>query len=341
MIETIKNIITDNNFLGAILTSLSFITLAFILRHKNIINNSAKEFLSFLVLKIALPAMAFSAFMTDFDSDSFKKNFLVFLISLLLYIVFLIVCRLLLFKVDKSKRSVIAILMVVGQLTFFAVPVLKTIYSDVSSLVMIPANMMTLAFRIILYIYCYFTISRLKFTKKEFKTTLKNVFLNPVMIAMLLGLIIWLTQGFMPKVGNNPIFRIDLTLPFVYTVITTAEKLTTPLAMMVIGCILGEANITSALKDKLAWIISVVKTLIIPIAALLIIMLLQKTGLTSFSEYDIVVIVMGFGAPLSAVVSTYCSKFNNEMELASRVCFISTIICIITYPLLFVIIKLF
>ncbi len=344
MLKIIGDILTDPNFIGAILISLVFISLGFILRHKNIINTDSKNFLTFLVLKFALPAMAFAAFMADFDTESFKENIMVFVISLALHIIFILIGQLILIKLPKDKRSIFSIFLVVGQLTFFAIPVLTTIYNDNYSEVMIPANMMTLAFRLILYIYCYFTISRLKFTKKEFKSSMKNIFLNPVMIGMFLGLFIWLTQGFMPKVmidGEKFSFlRIDKTLPSIYMVITTASKLTTPLAMIIIGTILGEAHIKEALTDKVSWVIAIAKTLIFPLVALLIIMLLQAIHFIHFNNYDVTVIVIGFGAPLSAVVSTYCSTFDNEMERASRICFISTILCIVTYPLLFVFVHL-
>ena len=82
MIKIIMDILTDENFVGAIFTSLSFIFVGFILRRKNIINNNGKEFLTIIVLKIALPAMAFSAFMTEFNSAHFIDNFLDFIIIL-------------------------------------------------------------------------------------------------------------------------------------------------------------------------------------------------------------------------------------------------------------------
>lgn len=342
MFKQIIDILTNESFIGAILISLSFIIIGFILRKKEIINGSGKSFLTFLVLKISLPAMALVAFMNDFDSLRFKENILVFIVSLLLYIIFIAVCQLCLFKQDKNKRKVVAILMVVGQLTFFALPILKTIYD---AKVLISVNMMTLAFRIILYIYCYLTISKLKWSKTEMKKTLKNVFLNPVMIAMAIGMIIWFTQNisFLQVSINNShysIFRIDQTLPSVYTVFKTASDLNTPLAMLIIGCILGEANISYAFKDKMAWLISLFKTLIIPLLALGIVILLQSIKIIHFNQYDLAVIVLGFGAPLSAVVSTYCSKYDNEAELGSRVCFLSTIMCLLTYPLLFVVMNL-
>ena len=40
MIKIIMDILTDENFVGAIFTSLSFIFVGFILRRKNIINNN-------------------------------------------------------------------------------------------------------------------------------------------------------------------------------------------------------------------------------------------------------------------------------------------------------------
>lgn len=199
MIKIIMDILTDENFVGAIFTSLSFIFVGFILRRKNIINNNGKEFLTIIVLKIALPAMAFSAFMTEFNSAHFIDNFLVFIISLLFYIIFIMMGHLVLFKIDQSKRIVISIFMAVGQLTFFSIPVLKTIYSDSYSKIMIPANMMTLSFRLILYIYCYFAISKLKFNKEKIKFTLKSIFLNPIMISMAIGLFIWVTQELCQK----------------------------------------------------------------------------------------------------------------------------------------------
>lgn len=343
MIKIIMDILTDENFVGAIFTSLSFIFVGFILRRKNIINNNGKEFLTIIVLKIALPAMAFSAFMTEFNSAHFIDNFLVFIISLLFYIIFIMMGHLVLFKIDQSKRIVISIFMAVGQLTFFSIPVLKTIYSDSYSKIMIPANMMTLSFRLILYIYCYFAISKLKFNKEKIKFTLKSIFLNPIMISMAIGLFIWVTQEIMPKANIDDeyfsIFRIDKTLPGIYMIISTAEKLTTPLAMMIIGCILGEAHIKEAFKDKYSWLIAIARTIIIPIMTLLFLVVLQMVNIINFDEYTIMIMVIGFGAPLSAVVSTYCSKFNNEMELSSRVCFLSTLLSILTFPILFIIVK--
>lgn len=342
MLEIIKSILTDANFIGAIISSLGFIFLGFLLRNKNIITTEGKKVLTFIVLKVALPAMAFSSFMTDFNVDSFNDNLQIFILSLILYIVLLAIGHLIFVKKGKDK-SVFSILIVVGQLTFFSIPILNAVYGS-SKEVLLPANMMTLAFRLILYIYCYLVISKLSFNKNNMKESIKKLVLNPIMIAMFIGIFVWISQLFIPTVNINgidySILRIDKTIPSLFVFISACEKLTTPLALIVIGCILGEAHFLASFKDKFAWLLAVLKTVCVPIVILLVVLLFQGINLINFNEYEVAVLVLGFGAPLSAVINTYCSTYENNANTASRVCFLSTLLCIITYPILFVVIKL-
>ena len=66
------DIITNQDFLAAVFSTIFVIMLAFFLRRKNIIKENAKTVISSLVLKLGLPAMAFSAFMTDLNANEFK-----------------------------------------------------------------------------------------------------------------------------------------------------------------------------------------------------------------------------------------------------------------------------
>ena len=77
MWDIIKAVITDANFIGAIISSLAFIFLGYLLRSKNIISADGKKAISAIVLKIALPAMAISCFMVDLDYEvlmCYRKN---------------------------------------------------------------------------------------------------------------------------------------------------------------------------------------------------------------------------------------------------------------------------
>jgi predicted permease len=344
MFDIAIEILTDDNFLGALFSALGFIFLGFVLRYKNIITNDTKKSLTFILLNVTLPTMAFCAFMTDFNEVQFKDNIIVFILSFLIYLLLIFIGKLLYIKKSKEDRKIYSIFVSVGQITFFTIPILDAVYQSSPNILM-PANMMTLSFRIILYVYCYLVMSRLKFNKENLKASLKKIVLNPIMIGMVLGLIIWLTQNIALKITIDQIqysiFRIDKTIPSIYMFIKLCSNLTTPLAMITIGCILGEAKLVEALKDKTAWIFAVLKTFILPLIVLFILTILQWLNLINFKEFEMVVLVCGYGAPLSAVVSTYASKYNNHDVMASRVCLLTILASVITFPILFILVKYF
>lgn len=338
----IKSVLLDKNFLTAVLSSLFLIFVGFILRYKKIINDKAKKIIIFIVLKITLPALAFCAFMSDFEGKKFQENIIILVLSFLLFIFFLILGNLLFHKYGKEKRRVYATFIAVGQLTFFSIPVLKTIYGNE---IMIMVNMVTFSFRFILYIYCYFVISRLSLNKKNIKGSMKKFLVNPVMISMFIGLFIWISQNifYQVKIDDNfySVLRIDKTFPIFFKILSLLQSFSTPLAMIVIGISLGESKISEAFKDKIAWVCAVFRAFIVPIIVLCITLMIRVLKIYPIGELFVGALVLGFAAPLSAVINTYCSNYQNETATASRTCFLSTILCIVSIPFLYILIKVF
>ncbi len=334
----LKTILLDEDFLKAIISSLILIILGFVLRRMKIVGNKTKNILCFIVLKISLPVLAFTAFLNDFNKQKFRENLIIFLLSFSFFLFFLFLGSVIFQKYPKEKRKVYAIFISIGQLTFFSIPVLKAIYGDN---VMIMVNMVTFPFRFVLYIYCYFAISKLSLSKENIKVSLKKFLLNPIMIAMFVGLLIWLTQNVMIHVGENQysLFRIDQTVPVLYKILKVIQWFATPLAMLIIGITLGESKIGDAFKDKIAWLCSIFRTIIVPLIILGILIVLSITNIYVFNTMAAGCLVIGFAAPLSAVVNTYCMHYHNEADCASRTCFLSTILCVVSIPTLYVLIE--
>lgn len=339
--ETIFSILKDKQFLSAILISLAFILLGFLLSHYKILNHDGKKVISFLTLKIALPAMALNCFMTDFYVETFVEHLVVLILSIVFYILFLLLGQLFFFQKGKEKRRIYSIFMTVGQFTFFSIPVLLAIYGRE---IMIYANMITLVFRFVLYVYCYLVMSKLELNRKNLKSSLRQIILNPIMIAMFVGLLIWLTQNIMPKVCidqvDYSIFRIDQTLPAIYQLFSVAESLTTPLAMILVGSVLGEEKLVYAVKNKMAWILALLRTIFVPLMVLICLLLLQAVHIVDLNRFSLASLVIGFGAPLSAVVNTYASQFDTESSLSSQMCLLSTVICLISFPIIYLFVQL-
>lgn len=104
--EIIVQIFSDQNFIGAILSTIVFLFLGFFFRRKNIIGEKGKEVINVLVMKIAIPCMAFAAFMSDFNPNELSTHGLLLLLSLLLYVIFILLGNLVFIKSDNSKDSV-------------------------------------------------------------------------------------------------------------------------------------------------------------------------------------------------------------------------------------------
>ena len=80
--DVVLSVVSDQNFLGAIIASIAFILLGFLLRRLNFINEHGREILNVVVMKVAIPCMAFCAFMSDFNTDEFIANLLILVVGI-------------------------------------------------------------------------------------------------------------------------------------------------------------------------------------------------------------------------------------------------------------------
>lgn len=339
------DILTNQDFLGAVFSTLFVIMLSFFLRRKNIIKQEAKTVISNIVLKLGLPAMAFSAFMTDLNQSEFKSNMTVLILGICLYI-FLILLSFILFKfgfkkISQDKKDVFAMIIIFGNVTFFTSPIIEGFYGDS---IKIPEYLMIVAFRMFLYTYAYFTMSGIKVDKKHFGSSMKKFLLNPIMIATVLGLLIWALQNVLPQVnidGNMVcLFRFDKTIPYIYKPVTYLSRMTTPLSWILVGATIGEMPFKNAIKDLEVWFMSFVRTIVVPMIVLGIVVLLQKIGIIEITKYGFAAAVLTLSAPLSVVINSYAVDSNKETYFVSDTCLISTVMGMITLPVMVIIVEL-
>ena len=340
MLQIFLRVFTDNHFLSAFLQTVILIFLGFILRRKGILGYESKRTIRILVWDISVPCVAFNAFMQDFNAENFLNGISVFWVSALMYAILFFTGKILFIKKGKDLSTVNGLFMAVGQVTLFSMPILLSVYNGRDAEVALNISMISVVFRIMVYIIGYYLISGEKIQAKTFFPSLKKIFLTPIMIGMFSGIIIWLVQNWTPQVcvdGKNYSFlRIDKTLPFLYHTVRTLTNLLNPLSMILIGMSIGEADFASAFKDIKAWISALGRNFIAPILTLFVALILEKTGLVHWNEYSLISLVIGFSAPVSVSLSVFCVQFNKEEMFASRTCMISTLLTLVSLPLSFV-----
>lgn len=326
----------NESFFNAYIAVIIFILIGVILEKKKLFTDSVKKFLTFFVLTFCIPSLAFKPFMVDFNYDSLVNNGIIIVLSFIIYIILLLISTLVFIK--YKNRAIYGIFCSIGLVTMFSIPIIETMFDKEA---LITANLLTLSFRFFLYVYAFMVIAKKQTSKKDM---IKNLFLNPVVIAMILGLFIWLSQGWFFKVNINnesiSILRIDKTLPYLYSTIKTLSSMTVYMCMILVGGIIGKQSIINALKNKLAIVISLMRALITPLIVLGFLLLVNMLPFINLSSIDISVTVISFVAPLSAVINTFAIRYENEDVLAANVSLLSTLICIITMPLICYIVSL-
>ncbi len=329
--QLFQQVFTDQNFCSAFLQTIIIILLGFFFRRKNKIAAEAKSVVTTLVWKVSVPCFAFNAFMQDFDPAGFASGLQEFLLSIIFFIGLIVIGWLLFLKKNPERAVLAGLFMSIGQVTLFAMPLLQSVYSGKAgeNQVLLYISLISIVFRVFVYIVSFALISGEKITRKNIVPTLKKVIFTPIMIGMVLGILVFLLQT------KAPVLRIDRSLPVLYRTVKSLSGLLSPLAMFLIGLSLGESDFSDSFRDRDAWITAGLRNVVAPVLVLGICLALHYSGIILFTEYSLVTLVIAFSAPVSVTLSVFCMQFGRDEQFASRTCLLSTLCTAISMPVMF------
>ncbi len=349
--SNIAKAMSNTSLWTAIAKTIIIIFLGFFLTKKKIFPAGTGKTLTKVVMTVALPCLAFTGFMTDYSLSQGIDAIVNLIFGFVIYVIFIFLAKLIFIWVkDPTKRQVLCILFAFGSTTFFAQPLISAIFPGAYN----NSNMLNVAYRVFLYSYAYLAISGLKIGQTEdtsISKTLKKIFLNPIIIATLVGLALWFLQAIpgsaivrtdwlSPKAGVSyedaakvVFWRFDVTLPWFYQVAKTLGSLSSPLVWLAIGCTLGNASFKEAATDKYAWIYSIIKVFGAPIIVLAILCLVEWIATLCgypqlISAETMQSSLMMWMVPPATVAVAYCINFDKEKQMASNASVISTLVAV-------------
>jgi predicted permease len=146
----------------------------------------------------------------------------------------------------------------------------------------------------------------------------KKIITNPFVIAFVLGTIFYLLKG------------VNFSLPLIVNEqFSIVSKMLGPVAMIIIGTYLANANLKQALKDPLLYKALSVRHLIIPIITALIFLLIP-------SNYNVITlaVMVVVAAPVGANTAIFSALYNIPQKNAIPLICISTLLSLFTMPLM-------
>lgn len=316
--ELLKIVLTEK-FLSAIFSTIFIISIGYYLRKKNIVNEIGSKALSSILLSAVLPALAFNAFMADIKPETFTSGINVLIFGFIAYIILIVLAKIFYFNKKGDLKDTLVVLTAFGSTTFFDIPIINGLFGNDRTLY---TNIFNIAYRVFLYSYALIVMSGTKFDRKN----IKQIFANPIIIVIFVGLILWVFQANMPQVevlvkATKPgtedaikslsIFRIDQTLPWVFKRLKYLRDLSSPLAWLTIGMTLASISLKEALPEKLSLIYAFFKLLAIPAIFFILLVILNKLGIP-FQYKVIASIIIILATPPATVAVAYAIKFEKE-----------------------------
>lgn len=149
---------------------------------------------------------------------------------------------------------------------------------------------------------------------------IKKLVKNPILVATVIGLFLTYIPFNIPAVIVQP-------LAFV-------KNMNTPLAMIIVGVSLAQTNLLQCLKDKRMYIIAMVRLVLIPMVTMLVYKI-QPFG----TREMLLALMIVLSTPVGSNVAIAADMYNKDKQKAVQyVCF-STILSIITIPLVMGIVE--
>lgn len=207
-----------------------------------------------------------------------------------------------------ERQKVLRFAVVFSNTGFMGIPLVQGIVGDKG---VIYASFGVVVFNLLCWTYGYSMISG------GAKLDLKTVLLNPGMVGLAIGLPIYFLKLELPGIIAEPLGYIS--------------DLNTPLAMLVIGTYIAKADLHSFISDLSVYKVSVLRLLAVPAILLGALMLIRP-------EKDLFLATMVQAAtPVAANTVLFAVQYKRDSELASKLVAVSTVLSIITIPVMTVI----
>ena len=145
---------------------------------------------------------------------------------------------------------------------------------------------------------------------------LKGIAANPGILGILVALPLFFGSVKLPEVAGTPVKML--------------ADLNTPLAMVIIGYYLAEADFRAAARCAGAWYVAAMRLLAIPLATLAALVLLARVFAMPAKMLEAMVIAAS--APVAALTTVVSVKFNRDIPLSVGLVAGSTLLSIVTMP---------
>lgn len=284
-------------------TMFVYLLVGYALFKKKLLTKTGSGEIGKILLYVIMPMAIIRSYMKDFS----KEMLIGFVISFLAALVSLILSMLVSGFFFSKKSAIRQFGAAFSNAGFIGIPLVQMTLGE--DAVFYVASFVSLL-NILQWTYGVWIMTRDKETISP-----KRIVTNPIVISFAVGMIL---------------FFLPVTLPDILTgVIGTLASMNGPLAMIVLGAYLAQIPLKTLFTDRLAYLCTAVRLLVIPVLTIFLLFLIPGT----YAGIRVAVLLVA-AAPVGSNVAIFAQLYDKEYTVAVKDVCLSTILSMVSMPLI-------
>lgn len=302
------------NIFNQILVIFLVLIVGYAAKKVNAVSDSFCSGLVQFITNISLPAMIISSMNYDFSPQMLLMSGKLLIICIIAYIISIIAAYIMpkVFRIKEQKKGVFQFMIIFANIGYMGIPVINAVYGSqgvfYAAIYNMPFNLLIWTLGVIL----------LQKKGKNSGISFKKL-INPGTVSVLIGFAIF-------------IFSIKLPVPIAAT-INMVGSVTTPLSMFYIGAMLAGEKLGRLFSDPATYEMSFVRLILLP----LIVLLVMRPFVSDKLLLGVPVILTAM--PAAANTAIMAGLYDADIYTASQGVFISTMLSVLTIPLIIYILS--
>ena len=282
--------------------------LGFFLGKKKLISTETNRQITNLLLTVFMPASLFVAFPSEYDQASANLFFAGFVAGIVVMLMVILLSKLIFNKLwyKGELRYESQFGFIFNNATFLGYPIVASTFG--------PTGVIAYCGFIVIFNVALFSYGIWLFERKVTVKLFKNIITNPNILAVVFGMILFLTNLHLPS--------------FVMDAVGYVGNATTPLSIICIGFMLSEANFKSIFKKWRLVVTAVIQLIVGPLVTWGALTLLH------FPTEVIYVCTLIQALPTATSLGLFATKYGGNNIESSELVAISTVLSVATMPLM-------
>ncbi len=327
----------DVSFINVLITVFSLVLLmvpGYILVKTKLVGETAEKTLSVLVLYVLQPMLLITGFQNAPFSSEIIVNMLIvagltFTVHLVLIIIVYFIVR---DKNNVKKERILRYASVFGNTGFMGAPFLQSLFMGTSLYgeVLIYNAVIVSVFNIMTW-----TIGIIMITGDRKSVSIKKALLTPAIIAVVIGLLIFIIAKVPLKDLAQDGSTLDLFLTKLISSIEFLSNAVTPMAMIVVGMKLAKIPFRKIFLDYKAYYSSGIKLILISFITIFTVAFLPVNSAVKYTLF------FTLSMPSATNTALFAVNYNGDGDTASVCILLSTILSVLTIPIMYLLFSNF